>query len=38
MPGDKSLYPSDWNEIALVVKKEAGFVCEQCGEQCYRPG
>ena len=38
MPGDKSLYPSDWHEIALVVKEQSGWTCERCGEQCYRPG
>ena len=38
MPANWSLYPLDWPEIALAVKKEAGFACEQCGEQCYRPG
>ena len=38
MPANWSLYPLDWPEIALAVKEEAGFVCEQCGEQCYLPG
>lgn len=38
MPWDRSLYPDDWEAIAARVKEEQGYVCEDCGLQCYRPG
>ena len=38
MPMKRELYPPDWDEIALQVKEEAGWKCEECGRQCYRPG
>lgn len=38
MPMDRSRYPSNWPEIALRVKEEAGWICEKCGKQCRRPG
>lgn len=38
MPMDKSKYPSDWDQIARSVKDAAGWKCEPCGKQCYRPG
>ena len=38
MPIDPDLYPSDWPAIARQVKEEAGWRCQQCGRQCYRPG
>ena len=31
-------YPANWKEIARQVKEEAGWRCEACGKQCYRPG
>ena len=38
MPMDKSRYPPDWKWIAMQVKEEAGWKCQQCGMQCRRPG
>lgn len=38
MPMDRSLYPDDWDEIALAVKDGADWKCEECGKQCRRPG
>lgn len=36
MPIDRSLYPENWEEIALQVKTEAKWICQQCGRQCKR--
>ncbi len=38
MPIDLKRYPDNWNELALSVKEAAGWRCEGCGKQCYRPG
>ena len=38
MPMDKTKYPSDWVQIAQVVKNQASWKCEQCGLQCRLPG
>ena len=38
MPWSRSLYPSDWETIALEVKESVGWKCEECGKQCRRPG
>jgi len=38
MPMQRDRYPNDWEAIALAVKIEARWTCEQCGRQCYRPG
>lgn len=38
MPMDRRLYPDDWEEIALAVKNESDWKCEECGKQCRRPG
>ena len=38
MPIDRSLYPADWDKIARQVKEEADWICQTCGQQCYRPG
>ena len=38
MPMDRTRYPAWWREIALRVKEEAGWRCQQCGKQCRRPG
>lgn len=38
MPVDWSRYPSDWDAIALRVKEAAGWICQDCGMQCRRPG
>jgi 5-methylcytosine-specific restriction endonuclease McrA len=37
-PEMRSLYPANWQAIALAVKEEAGWRCEHCGMQCRRPG
>lgn len=34
----RSLYPADWESIALHVKSNAGWKCVHCGRQCRRPG
>ena len=38
MPMDRSLYPDNWDEIALAIKQEADWHCEDCGRPCRRPG
>lgn len=38
MPMDRSKYPDNWDDIAADVKESAGWRCEPCGKQCYRPG
>ena len=38
MPVDWSKYPANWIEIALAVKIEADWQCENCGKQCRWPG
>ena len=38
MPMDRSKYPPDWDDIATAVKEAAGWKCQPCGKQCYRPG
>ena len=38
MPMDRSLYPDDWEAIALRVKTAANWTCQQCGKPCRRPG
>ncbi len=38
MPMDRSLYPSNWEEIARQIKDEAGWKCQECGKECRRPG
>ena len=37
MPMDRSLYPKDWEAIALRLKNEANWICEKCGKVCQRP-
>lgn len=37
MPMQRELYPSDWEQIALAVKNDADWKCEECGKQCRRP-
>ncbi|NEZ66255.1 HNH endonuclease [Leptolyngbyaceae cyanobacterium CCMR0082] len=38
MPMDRSLYPDDWDEIALNIKNEAKWVCDDCGKICRKSG
>lgn len=35
---DRSLYPKNWNDIALAIKVEAGWTCKGCGRPCREPG
>lgn len=37
MPFDRSLYPPDWEQISLAVKKAAGWRCENCGAEHGKP-
>ena len=38
MTWDRKLYPDNWEEIALKVKTEAKWICEECGRPCRKPG
>ena len=38
MPMKRHLYPVDWEQIARTVKDAADWQCQQCGQQCRRPG
>ena len=38
MPMDRRLYPDNWDELALAIKDEANWCCENCGRPCRRPG
>lgn len=38
MPMEKARYPADWDRIAFNVKEEAGWICQECGMQCRKPG
>lgn len=35
---NRHLYPDDWEEISLRVRKAANWTCERCGKPCCRPG
>ena len=35
---NRELYPQNWDEIALKIKTEANWTCEECGRPCRRPG
>lgn len=37
MPMNRSLYPANWEEIALQVKNESNWTCEHCGKRCKHP-
>jgi hypothetical protein len=37
MPMNRSRYPSNWKEIALQIKTEANWKCENCGRECKKP-
>lgn len=34
----RHLYPANWDATARAVKDAAGWVCQQCGRPCRRPG
>ena len=38
MPMERNRYPADWTKIAMNVKEAAGWVCQNCGKQCRKPG
>ncbi|RCJ41117.1 hypothetical protein [Nostoc punctiforme] len=38
MPMQRDRYPSRWQEIALQVKTEANWKCEECGRECRKVG
>lgn len=38
MPMQKERYPANWKEIALEIKKEAGWRCAACDMKCREPG
>jgi hypothetical protein len=38
MPMDRSLYPDNWDELALAIKTEANWCCTECGRPCRQPG
>ena len=33
----RELYPEDWETIALAIKNEANWTCENCGQPCRKP-
>jgi len=38
MPMDKKRYPKNWKDISLKIKQDAGWICQECGKQCRKPG
>lgn len=38
MPMNRALYPKNWEAIALAIKTEVTWICEECGRPCRRPG
>ena len=38
MPMDRSLYPENWDELALAIKTEANWCCTECGRPCRQSG
>lgn len=38
MPMNRRLYPANWEAIALAIKTEADWTCEECGRPCRIPG
>lgn len=37
MPMNRALYPKNWEAIALAIKTEVNWTCENCGRPCRRP-
>ncbi|NET39591.1 MAG: HNH endonuclease [Cyanothece sp. SIO1E1] len=37
MPMNRQLYPHDWEAIALAIKRQANWQCQQCCRPCKRP-
>jgi hypothetical protein len=38
MPMQRERYPGDWGAIALQIKTEVNWKCEQCDRECRRVG
>nr|WP_290226365.1 HNH endonuclease [Trichocoleus desertorum] len=38
MPMNRKLYPKNWDAIALAIKTEVNWTCENCDRPCRRPG
>lgn len=38
MPMERDRYPENWEEIALKVKEQADWCCQDCGRKCRKPG
>lgn len=38
MPMEKARYPANWKQIAFDKKQSVGWICEECGMQCRKPG
>jgi hypothetical protein len=38
MPMNRKLYPKNWEAIALAIKTEVNWTCENCGRPCRCPG
>lgn len=38
MPMDRSLYPENWESIALTIKTAANWTCQECNRPCRQPG
>lgn len=38
MPMNRKLYPANWEAIALAIKNEANWTCQECDRPCRRPG
>lgn len=34
---NRKLYPANWEAIALAIKTEVNWTCEECGRPCRRP-
>lgn len=33
-----NFYPNDWAALAKEIKAANAYVCQECGQQCRRPG
>jgi hypothetical protein len=38
MPMNRTLYPRNWESIALSVKTSANWTCQNCTRPCRKPG
>ena len=38
MPMNRALYPPNWEAIALAIKTEVNWTCEECGRPCRQTG